>query len=167
MDHIGKPLGLIRYASPLQIEGRQAPMGRAGLLRVRTVAYPLVLVALAAVFVTLLARQRDAEITLLRGTGAPFAELGDSRVQNTVRVKIRNRAAETRTFAVRLVDAADLELVMASARFDIAGGAQRSEGVFIIGKADRIGKRRTITMEVSDGVEPPQRLGFELLGPPP
>jgi hypothetical protein len=75
MEKVGKPKGLIRYSSLDAIAGK-----RSRLLRPRTVFYPAILLAMIAGLGLTLATKEPADVTVLRGTGAPFTENGDGRM---------------------------------------------------------------------------------------
>lgn len=82
------------------------------LLRPRVVAYALGLLGvLVALGITVRGRQ-PVELALTRQPGVPYMALPDGRVQNPMRLRITNKGQEPRSFAVEVVEPADLELVM-------------------------------------------------------
>jgi cytochrome c oxidase accessory protein FixG len=165
MDRIDKSRGLIRYAARQEIEEQRTLSWRQRFLRPRTILYPAVIGVLAVLFVAVAWRQRDADITLLRGIGAPFAEMGDGKVQNALRLKIHNRTEQAHTYRVRLVDAPELELIVPPRPIEVAPGMLRTEGLFVLGQTRDVGKLRKLMVEVSDERGQGQQLGFQLLGP--
>ena len=50
--------------------------------------------------------RESAEVTLLRGLGAPFTTQADGRVTNQIRVKIANRSGAARAYRIALADTA-------------------------------------------------------------
>jgi polyferredoxin len=86
MDKIGRPRGLIRYASLVGVE-------RGEHLRVtpRLVGYTVVLVALVALFLFLLFTRSDVQTTLLRAPGALFQQMPNGRISNLYVVKLVNK----------------------------------------------------------------------------
>ena len=88
MDKIGKPRGLIRYASHNAIEKgeKQQFTARMGL-------YLGVLTVLITLFLTLVITRADVETMLLRAPGGLFQTLPDGRVQNLYTMKVINKAS--------------------------------------------------------------------------
>jgi len=86
MDKIGRPHGLIRYASLNGIE-RGEP------LRVtpRLVGYAAVLVGLIALFLYLLFTRAEIQTTLLRAPGALYQQMPNGRISNLYTVKLVNK----------------------------------------------------------------------------
>ena len=67
MDRVGSPRGLIRYTSQDALAGK-----RPKLLRLRTVAYPTLLIGLITSFVLVLSTKYAFDARLVRGAGNPF-----------------------------------------------------------------------------------------------
>jgi polyferredoxin len=86
MDKIGKPRGLIRYASLNGIESREP-------LKVtsRILGYCAILLALGAGLAALLLTRSDIDVTLLRAPGALFQQTADGRVSNLYLLKLTNK----------------------------------------------------------------------------
>ncbi|MCC6235707.1 MAG: cytochrome c oxidase accessory protein CcoG [Verrucomicrobiales bacterium] len=87
MTKVGKPVGLIRYASLNGIE-------RSEKLRVtpRLVGYSVVLLALISLFLYLLFTRLDVQTTLLRARGNTlFQEMPDGRLANLFTAKLVNK----------------------------------------------------------------------------
>jgi cytochrome c oxidase accessory protein FixG len=86
MDKIGRPRGLVRFASLNGIE-RGEP------LRVtpRIVGYTVVLAALIGVWSILVFTRADVETTVLRAQGALFQQMPDGRFSNLYTVKVVNK----------------------------------------------------------------------------
>ncbi len=99
MDKLGRERGLIRYTSLNALEGKKLR-----LLRPRVIAYALALVAIGVGFTTAVTLREPVEIAVTRMTNAPFVVLPDGRVQNMMTLRISNKTAEPRTFAVAVVD---------------------------------------------------------------
>jgi cytochrome c oxidase accessory protein FixG len=129
MDKVKRPRGLIRYTSLDALE--KGRLDRRGLIRPRTILYPLILLALVVALVWVGGRPVQAELTLLRGIGAPFVEEAE-RVRNHVRVKIRNRTGESKAFALSLEDAEGAELVAPENPMHLGAGEQSTSSVFVL-----------------------------------
>ena len=99
MTRIGKPTGLIRYASE---EGLRRP-GATRWLTPRVKAYALVWLVLFSTATTLIARRPDLDVLVLRQPGTLQATLGGGDVGNFYTVQVINRSSRRHalTYAVR------------------------------------------------------------------
>jgi cytochrome c oxidase accessory protein FixG len=86
MDKIGRPRGLIRYASLNGIE-RRAPLR----FTPRLAAYSGLLLALIGAWAALVFTRSDVEATFLRAPGALFQQMPDGRFSNLYTVKVVNK----------------------------------------------------------------------------
>ena len=97
MSKIGRPEGLIRYASLNSIE-----RGEKFRFTVRMRWYSVVLGALIALFVTLLFTRSELDSTILRAPGALFQELPENKISNLYIVKTINKSSHNLTVEFRL-----------------------------------------------------------------
>ncbi len=88
MDKVGKPRGLIRFASLNNIEH-----GEKQRFTPRMKGYSVVLVALISLFLFLLFTRTDVQTTLLRAPGALFQRTVDGKVQNIYTLKLVNKTS--------------------------------------------------------------------------
>ncbi len=95
MDKVGRPRGLVRYASLNSIE-----RGERFKITPRMIGYGVVLCVLAAVLAVLVFTRSDLHATLLRAPGALFQQTPAGNVSNLYIVKLANKS--TRDMAVRL-----------------------------------------------------------------
>jgi cytochrome c oxidase accessory protein FixG len=97
MDKIGRPRGLIRYASLNGIE-------RGERLRVtpRLAGYSVLLLALIALWGLLVFTRSDVETTLLRAPGALFQQMPDGHFSNLYTVKVVNKTSRAMPVELRL-----------------------------------------------------------------
>lgn len=168
MTRVGKPTGLIRYSSQDDLAGKKRR-----LLRPRTVLYPAVLLMLVGGLVTALAVKAPADITVLRGLGAPFTEEADGRIANQVRVKITNRTGGPATYRMRFdnltadLAPAQVTIVAPENPMTVAAGATRATSIFFIlpRTAFRHHGERDMMLVFSDGAGYEERVPFRLLGP--
>ena len=97
MDKIGAPRGLIRYSSQAADAGEPSRF-----LRPRPVVYFSLIAVIGAAFLWTLTHRPDADLTVLRGRGHPFAIAADGVVENTFRIKLTNRTDDEREFELTL-----------------------------------------------------------------
>ena len=86
MDRIGKPRGLIRYASEQNIADK-LPFK----FTVRMKAYTAVLTVLTGVLVSLIVARSDFETTILRTPGIMYQEREDGQITNLYQLKMVNK----------------------------------------------------------------------------
>jgi len=161
MTKIGKPPGLIRYASQDALEtGKKSP-----LVRTRVVIYSLLLLLLLATLTTSLLRKPVAEVTILRGIGAPFTENG-ALVVNQIRIKIRNRSGADESYHIGIPDLAGVQLISPEDPLTIAAGEQRTTSVFVMApKSPFIHSARAVHFRVTNSQGYRAEYPYQLLGP--
>jgi cytochrome c oxidase accessory protein FixG len=161
MDRIGKPRGLIRYTSRDQIEGRPK-----GFLRARVVLYPTALIVVSSLLVFFLATKKDTDVTVLRGLGAPYSFEPDGRIVNQLRIRVTNRTAATRRYAIELVGAAGAQVIAPENPLDVAGGELKTTSVFVVGSRSLFHDgKRAVSLRVSDGARFDESYPYTLVGP--
>ncbi len=161
MDRIHKPRGLIRYGSQDTLERHEA----AKVLRPRVVLYPLLLAALLAALFAMGSKRAEAEITVLRGIGAPFVVEGE-RVTGELRIKIRNRGAQDERYRLSIAATPPVELIAPENPLDVRAGAQRTTAVFVVAeRASFSAGHREIRVRVADQHGFSAEIPYRLLGP--
>jgi cytochrome c oxidase accessory protein FixG len=118
MDRIGRPRDLIRfdtYANQVARAAGRPPRTR--LVRPRTVAYALMLLAGAALMAGMLVLRPRLEVGVLRDRAPLYVVLADGSVRNAYTLRISNLTREARTYALTLagVPAGALSVVGAEA----------------------------------------------------
>ncbi len=86
MDRIGKPRGLVKYASESMIS-EQKPMSFSS----RMIAYTAVLGLLLVALTSMLIMRSDVETTVLRTPGMTYQEREDGKISNLYNVKVINK----------------------------------------------------------------------------
>jgi polyferredoxin len=162
MDRVGKPRGLIRYATQDALAGRPPR-----LLRPRVVLYPVALAAALGGFGWTLGARPAADVTLLRGTGEPFTLEADGRVVNQVRLRIGNRSRSAHDYGIELLDLAPgAEVIAPENPLPVAGGELRTTSLFVrMPRAGFTAGRRDITVRIRAGDSFQRDFPFNLLGP--
>jgi cytochrome c oxidase accessory protein FixG len=158
MTRLHKPLGLIRYSSKNELAGNPRK-----LLRPRTLIYPAVLVVLLSALVWSGGKQSDLEVTVLRGTGAPFV-VDPTGVRNQLQVRVRNRTGEAQTCAVSL-DTERLILMAPQNPFTVDASDLATTTVFVTAPPELVESGvLPIVVRVQCG-SATQAVPYKLLGP--
>jgi len=161
MAKTGRPKGLIRYGSRDEFEGQARR-----LLRPRIVIYPLIMVLVWGGLAYALAHRGSADVTVLRGIGAPYGVLPDGQISNQLRVKIVNRTQAARRYTISIKHAPDLRLVSPDNPLDVPAGASATASVFVMASATSIPHGlREIEVDVEDDAGFEKETHYRLLGP--
>jgi cytochrome c oxidase accessory protein FixG len=118
MTKIGRPRGLIRYASLNGIE-RHEPLR----ITPRLIGYTVLLAALIAVWAFLVFTRADVGATMLRAQGALFQKMPDGRFSNLYTIRLVNKTSREIPIQLRLENIAGTLQVMGK---DIVVPAQQS-----------------------------------------
>ncbi|HVY28941.1 MAG TPA: cytochrome c oxidase accessory protein CcoG [Polyangiaceae bacterium] len=145
MDRIKKPRGLIRYSSQRALESGQT----SSKLRVRVVIYAVVLAGLLASLLLIGRSRPSAEVTVLRGLGAPFSQNGDD-VINQLRLKVTNRGEKARDFSVQITDMPEARLIAPELPLHVAPSEQASVSFFVVAPQGAVHGSRRIHLRVGD-----------------
>ena len=161
MRRVERPEGLIRYTTRDALEGK--PSRR---LRPRGVLYPAALALFLGAFTWAIASRSDAEVTLLRGIGAPFVQEPDGRVANQLRVKVTNRSRERRLYRITLDGAAGATVIAPENPLPVDAGAMATTSIFVLLQpSDFTMGERAVTLRVEDGVGFTVAIPWRLAGP--
>jgi cytochrome c oxidase accessory protein FixG len=98
MDHIGKPYGLVRYASEENIAEKK-PFVFTGRMK----GYTAMLIILSGVFVVLMTIRSDFETTILRTPGMMYQTRPDGNITNLYQIKMVNKTNAAHVAEFRLV----------------------------------------------------------------
>ncbi len=126
MDKVGKPRGLVRYASQNQIEtgGKFKLTGRAYL-------YIGVLAAFIGIFVTLLLSSGDLKLTLLRPPGQTYAMTPSGTVTNLYTLNVLNKSDKDRHLDFVLPNSKGKVTVLGADHLQLPGG-KAAEGTMLV-----------------------------------
>jgi cytochrome c oxidase accessory protein FixG len=161
MQRINKPRGLIRYGSKASLEQQL----ESKVLRPRAVLYPVLASVLIGALLFVGARRSSAEVTVLRGLGAPFSVQADG-VVNQLRVKIENRSGEPRSYRMSLAGAEGARLIAPENPLAVAPGTHRSTSLFVIAPPQLFqGGTRAVEVRVRDERDLDVSVPYKLLGP--
>ena len=161
MDRIGLEPGLISYTSQAELES-----GNRSFLRPRLVVYSAILLVMFSAFGISLAGKSSADVTLLRGLGAPFTVLPNGDISNQIRLKIANRAPEERSYLIELVDSDGVTLVAPENPLVVEASETGMTGAFVTAPpAAFTDEEISITLRIGDGVDFSRDISYRLLGP--
>ncbi len=161
MEAVGKPKGLIRYASRDALEGKPRH-----LLRPRTVLYPAAFAAAFGSFIFALGTKAKADVTLLRSASEPFTVEADGRVSNQVRVKIANRTHEAHQYAITIAGVDDAQVIAPESPLTVKAGETRSTSVFVlVPRSAFVNGRHDVTVKITDADDFTGEFPFNLMGP--
>ena len=161
MEKIDKPPGLVRYTSQAELES-----GDRKFIRPRLVVYSAMLLIMFSALGFSLVGKSTADVTILRGLGAPFSVLPSGEVSNQIRIKIANRSGEERSYEFELVDADGLTLVAPENPLIVAAGDSQMTAAFITTRPSSFtAGELEITLHIFDGVDFEELRTYRLLGP--
>jgi cytochrome c oxidase accessory protein FixG len=161
MDRVGLPRGLVRYTSQQELE-----TGNRRFLRARVVVYSGILALMFGTLAFSLGGKSSADVTLLRGLGAPFQILPSGEVSNQIRIKIANRSDEERSYGFEIIEPLGLEMVAPENPLVIDAGATRMTAAFLnADPSDFTAGELDIVLRVSDGIDFDRDFDYRLLGP--
>jgi len=161
MARIHKPSGLIRYASQDTLDSGR----KAALLRPRVLIYSVLLLALLVILIRALSVKPGAEVTILRGIGAPFTESG-AQVVDQIRIKVRNRGRLAQNYHIEIADLATAQLIAPEDPLPVPAGEQRTTSVFVLApRSAFLHARRAVHFRITDSHGYRADFPYELLGP--
>jgi cytochrome c oxidase accessory protein FixG len=161
MHKLKKPLGLIRYASQATLESQAPPKT----LRPRVVIYPILLGVLLGTLAVLGATRTSAEVTVLRGIGAPFTTDGEF-VTGELRVKVQNRSDVAERYTLSVAASPPVRLVAPENPLEVGPSAQRTTAVFVVAPRVSFSRGgRAVTVHVTDTHGLVLDLPYRLVGP--
>ncbi|MCA9782483.1 MAG: cytochrome c oxidase accessory protein CcoG [Candidatus Cloacimonetes bacterium] len=161
MDKLGKPRGLIRYSSQEELE-----TGTRRFLRPRLLIYPTVLIVALTLLTIKLNSIKTADVTVLRGLSAPWTDLGDDRISNSLRVKVGNRDLEPRKFWISVTEPAEAQLIAPENPIVVPGNGSHTATLFVILNEEAFEHGDVPThIEVTDSLGFSQSVLYKLLGP--
>ena len=161
MERIHKPSGLIRYASQDALESGRKP----SVLRPRVLIYSALLLGLLTTLTGALLVKPGADVTILRGIGAPFSENGE-QIVNQIRIKVQNRGGREERYHVALADLAGAQLIAPEDPLLVTAGEQRTTSVFVMAPRGAFSHAsRAVHFRVTGSSGYHGDFPYELLGP--
>jgi cytochrome c oxidase accessory protein FixG len=135
MENVGRPRGLIRYASEAEIAGRPVRRWRA-----RSYAAAAVVLILIGGFSAAVATRDTLDVKLIRAVESPYTlatlEDGTRQVINHYRVKLKNQSFDTQEVSLSLAGDTPIEIVAPTFPLTMEGGGGEEQHVFFKFPAD-------------------------------
>lgn len=161
MDKIGKPKGLIRYASENSIANGD-PLRYTTRMKLYTGLCFLVLSVLSVI----LYNQKDIEVTIMRTPGMLFQERGKDSVTNLYNIKMVNKTLEDAPLTVRVEEMPGNIQIIGNPYVLVHEEGQGSGEFFVILPKKMIHDRKTnIKLGVYQGAEKITDITTSFLGP--
>ena len=146
MDKVGRPRGLIRYASLDEMEGRPA---RALLTRPRVWVYTAILVAAISGIVYGLSSLNAIDLTVLHERSPLYVTLSDGSIQNKYTLKMLNKMPEELRVRISASGPDGLDLLGADEPVPIHAGGVTPAVVFVkVPKKSLTGEQGPIVFRV-------------------
>lgn len=170
MHKVGKPPQLIRYASQNSLSG-----GETKVVRPRVWIYAALISVLLAALIVIGGRRTTADVTVLRGIGAPFVLEGQT-VRNQIRVKIENRHGTAERFGIEVLVGEGSQLEPAARQglsvvnpenpLVVAANDRRTTSLFVVGPRSSYREGKIpIVVRITPSEGPPTDEPYVLLGP--
>jgi len=163
MDKVGLPRGLIRYDSQDGIDGNGQ-----GLLRARTVIYPLILLIVGGLFLNVLRSKYSFDAQLVRAPGNPFTRIGGAEVRNTLGLRLVNRSSTPQVYEITALEPANVRLQVIDATGLTLAPGQASTVPVVVDFPSRVTSRTghvDARLQVTDEAGNARTLNYRLLGP--
>jgi cytochrome c oxidase accessory protein FixG len=163
MRKVERPQGLIRYTSRAALEAKGQRIRK---LRPRTVLYPTALAITFGGFLFTLATRNAADVTVLRGLGAPYSIDGDGRVANQLRVKVTNRTRGDTRYTIAVDGIEGGSLIAPRNPLPVAAGETEVSDLFVVLPTSAFDDgERHVVVRVRDDAGSTQNFPYELVGP--
>ena len=161
MDKLHRPTGLIRYSSLAKNSGEPSRI-----LRPRVIVYPILLLVLLTIWLTVFLNKPTSDVTLLRNFGNPFSITTSGTVSNAFRIKITNRIEQATEYRVELPGLPNAQMVLSENPLKLEPGASRIENMMIeLPTSAFTNGVLDIWVRISDGKTFSRDVACRLLGP--
>lgn len=161
MDKIGKPRGLIRYASENSIANSE-PLHYTTRMKLYTGLCMLVLAVLSIILFT----RKDVDATIMRTPGLLFQERGTDSITNLYNIKMVNKTLNDIPLTIKLENMPGHVEIIGKPYIDIIKEGQGTGSFFVVLPKKLIKDRKTdIELGLYNGSKKIADLHTSLLGP--
>jgi polyferredoxin len=138
MEAVGRPRGLIRYASENGIaEGKK--LRYTGRMKF----YTLILILLTGLLSFMLISRKDVDGTIIRAAGITYQERGTDSISNLYNIKIINKTTQPLTLILKLEDAPGHIIEAEGRPIEVKAEGQGKGSFFIVLPNDFLRDRKT------------------------
>ncbi len=163
MDHLGKPRGLIRYASENSIENGE-PLKYTSRMKMYTALCGVVVLILSVILIT----RNDVAVTIMRTPGILYQERGTDSISNLYNIKLSNKTTQTIPTTLRLEGASGAVQLIGKNHIDVVAEGQGSGSFFIVLPKKNLHQRKTeLSLGLYDGSKKITIVKTNFLGPVP
>jgi cytochrome c oxidase accessory protein FixG len=138
MDKIGKPRGLIRYASENSIANGK-PLKYTSRMKMYTALCGFVVLILSGILIT----RKDVSATVMRTPGILYQERGTDSISNLYNIKLANKTTEEIPLTIKLEGAEGRVDLVGKPYITIAKEGQGSGSFFVVLPKTMIHERKT------------------------
>ena len=161
MTKIHKPIGLIRYASSNELEGKPTRQ-----VRPRTIVYSVLFTIVFTVLTASLLTRKSFEANLLRLPGLPYFVEG-TEVRNSLQIHLINKSPDTARYTLTIDAAPTIRIAIASQAFELESLTQKQIPLFVWARANELHAGQKVQVRITDETHHTERLvEMPLLGPP-
>lgn len=161
MDKIGKPQGLIRYASENSIASGE-PLKYTTRMKMYTALCGVVVLILSAILLT----RKDVSATIMRTPGILYQERGSDSVSNLYNIKLANKTTQQIPLTIKVEgDNGKIEII-GKPFIDVAKEGQGSGSFFVVLPKTAVHNRKTeIKLALYEGAKKIGVVKTNFLGP--
>lgn len=161
MDKIGRPRGLVTYASENGIEHRE-PLK----YTTRMKLYTALLMVLLVILSTLLITRKDVDATVIRTPGMLFQERGTDSISNLYNIRITNKTMKDIPLTIRLERGDGKIEMIGKAEVNVKKEGQGAGSFFIVMPRKALADRKsTFYLDLIQGNKKIDRIKTTFLGP--
>ncbi len=163
MDKVGKPQGLIRYASENSIANGE-PLRYTSRMKMYTALCGLVVVILSVI----LATRKDVDATIMRTPGILFQQVGNDSISNLYNIKVANKTTQQIPLTIKLDEAEGRIIMIGKPFIDVAKEGQGSGSFFVVLPNKEVAQRKTeVRLALFEGSKKISVVSTNFLGPVP
>lgn len=150
MDKLGRPGGLVRYASEAEIEGDKTQW-----VRSRPIFYGVAILATASIFFALLNSRIPLDLDVVRDSkNGAFTRTADGRVSNQYNVRLINKESPETTIELALDGFDKAELVVPVNPMVLDAESSQVVKVFVLVKNEDVGPVHRFKITATDTSNP-------------
>ena len=161
MDRIGKPQGLIRYASENSIASGE-PLRLTSRMKMYTALCGLVVLILSFILFT----RKDVDATIMRTPGILYQTRNNDSISNLYNIKVANKTTRKIPLRLKLEDNSGSIEIIGKPFIDVAKEGQGSGSFFVVLPANKIHQRKTkLKLALYEGSKKVGVITTSFLGP--